>query len=110
MRALLASCFGMWLSGLLWLLTKNQWVGVFAAGFSLGLYMLENWALDEELKKSYENVIDLEKQIVGLRSTISKMVLGSAAMEVEMRRDKFRLGTSSNYCRKRHLDSRSSSF
>jgi hypothetical protein len=110
MHGLFAGCVGACLSGMLWLLTWNQWIGVFVVGFVAGLFMLENWALEEEMKKSNEYVIDLEKQIVGLRSTISKMVLGSAAMEVERRRDKFRTGSSSNNCKKSRLDSRSSSF
>ena len=114
MRGLFASCLGMWLSGMLWLMTRNPWVGVFVVGFCLGLFLLENWALDEELRRSRENVIDLEKQVVGLRSIVSKMVLGTATMEVESRRSKFRSSTSSDYCQKRHLDNRldprSSSF
>ena len=60
---------------MLWLIARNPWAGVFAVGFCLALYMMENWGLYGEIRNQQDNILDLEKQIVALRSTIGKLAL-----------------------------------
>jgi hypothetical protein len=60
---------------MLWFITmQNVWVSVFATGTCLGLYLLENLKLQEESRDLRENVSELEKQVVGLRTTIDRLI------------------------------------
>ncbi len=94
-RGCFACCIGAWLSGASWLIARNPWVGVFAVGFCLGLFMLENWRLLEEAQSLQDNRTDLEKQIIALRSTICKMSQNQnyavdGAPSVKKKRDGFK--------------------
>ena len=73
-----------------WMVVGNPWVGVFAVGIVLGLYMLENCALQAWLGAARAEVRELEKQVVGLRTTIHRMVQAGPNAEVERRRAGFR--------------------
>ena len=90
-RICMAVSFGGWVAGLLWMVVGNPWVGVFAVGIVLGLYMLENGALQAGLGAARAEVGELEKQVVGLRTTIHRMVQAGPNEEVERRRAGFRL-------------------
>ena len=65
-----ACCVGALLTGTLWLIARNPWIGVFTTGFCLAIFIIENCGLAEEARKLHENVLDLEKQIVALSSTL----------------------------------------
>jgi hypothetical protein len=72
-RICMATSFAGWVTGLLWLMTRNAWAGVFAEGVALGLAMLCNTRLVEREKSLLSDVGELEKQVVGLRTTIDRM-------------------------------------
>ncbi len=41
---------GVWTTALLWLVTRNAWVGVFATGMCLGFQLLQNWLMSDEIR------------------------------------------------------------
>lgn len=74
---------GGWLTALLWLILRSAYVGVFVVGFCLGLYLLENWQLQEALQEESMRVTELEKQVVSMRATVNEMSLMVSEMEAE---------------------------
>lgn len=78
---------GGWLAAVLWFLLRSAYAGVFVVGFCLGLYLLENWQLHEALREESEKVVELEKQVVGLRSVVNELSLFNSEVEAERRRD-----------------------
>jgi len=72
-RVCMATSFGGWMTGALWLVTRNAWVGVFACAVALGLYILHNIRLAEREAAMVDEVGELQKQVVGLRTTIDRM-------------------------------------
>ena len=89
-----SACVAIWVTGLLWLVTRNALVGVFILGGCVGLYMIENWSLKAEVTELQGGMVELEKQVVVLRSTIHEMSLVNSELEVECRRALFRKGLS----------------
>lgn len=87
-----SACVAMWVTGLLWLVTRNALAGVFVMGGVVGLYMIENWALKAEVRELRDGGMELEKQVVVLRSTIHELSLVNSELEVECRRAIFRKG------------------
>ena len=95
-RICMASSFGGWGAALLWMIVGNPWVGVFAVAVALGLYLLENGVLQGRLEAARADVVDLEKQVVGLRTTIHRMAQAGPGGQcvdtaVEYKRAAFRL-------------------
>ena len=69
-RFLFACCVGSCLTGILWLIARNPWAGVFTVGFCIGIIVMDNCGLNKEIRDISAYTMDLEKQIVALRSTI----------------------------------------
>ena len=67
---------GVWLGGMLYLMTRTPWVAVFACGFGLGWVLLDNWAMQVEMQERQAEVAELEKQVVALRSSMHEMHVG----------------------------------
>jgi hypothetical protein len=100
-------CFGAWV---LLLVTNNNnqpWVvGVGIVGVCLGICIAENRDLNDELNKMQDELIENDRLIVELQSTVNKMVLRMGELEGGYtRRDKFR----SSYGEQRLWKSMSSS-
>lgn len=86
----MAASFGLWVSGMLWLVVWNAWVGVFATGTALGLCVLENVTLAEWLETTRSENVELEKQVVSLRTTIDQLAREQTIERVEQYRAAFR--------------------
>ncbi len=63
---------------MLWLITRNPWVGVFSVGFCIGITIMKYLGLTEEIRDLRSYTLDLEKQIVALRSTIHNISIHSS--------------------------------
>jgi hypothetical protein len=94
----MAVSFGLWVSGMLWLVVWNAWVGVFATGTALGLCVLENATLAEWLEMTRSETEELEKQVVSLRTTIDQMARDQTIERLEHHRSAFRARRSSSAC------------
>ena len=81
-----SACVGVWTTGLLWLVTRNALAAVFIMGAVLGLYMVENWGLKSEVREMEGSVVELEKQVVALRTSMHEMCRTNADLEAEGRR------------------------
>ena len=90
-RMCMAVSFGLWVSGMLWLVVWNAWVGVFATGTALGLCVLENATLAEWLEMTRSETEQLEKQVVSLRTTIDQLARDQTIERVEHHRAAFRV-------------------
>jgi hypothetical protein len=88
-RTCMAVSFGAWLALCLWLITASPWAGVFAAGTGLGMMLVECSNL-QACKTSLEaDVMELEKQVVALRTTLAR-VMRREEESVEDARARFR--------------------
>ena len=90
-RMCIGISFGLWASSMLWLVTWNPWVGVFAVGTALGLSVLENATLAEWLETTRSETEELEKQVVSLKTTIDRMAREQTIEKVEQHRAAFRM-------------------
>jgi hypothetical protein len=81
---------GAWLTGLLWMVLRSPLLAVFLTGVALGLCILENCWLSEVTRARADEIAELEKQVVVLRSTIHGMSLYNHGLEAEHRRAAFR--------------------
>ena len=86
----MAISFGAWLTGVLWLIAWSPWVGVFSTGLWLGLSLIVNAATEQALASAQLEVEELQKQVVGLRTTIDRMVRMNSELEGEYKRAAFR--------------------
>ena len=91
-RTCISVSVGVWLSGALYVVVRNPWYGVLACGVALGHVLCEWWAAADEARERREEVCELEKQVVALRSTMQEMALLDAVSEARIRRAKFRSG------------------
>jgi hypothetical protein len=91
-RACISVSVGVWVSAALYLVVRNPWYGVLACGVGLGHVLCEWWAAADEARERGEEVVELEKQVVALRSTMREMALLDPASEAQIRRAKFRTG------------------
>ena len=91
-RICMAVSFGGWMSVSLWLIVGNPWVGVFAIGAVLGVYVLENGALQMGLGSARGDIGELEKQVVALRTTIDRMARLNTELECERQRGGYKQG------------------
>lgn len=74
-RLLFAVGLGAWMTGLVWVLSRSPWAGVFALGVALGWAQTDKWLLLEEERERRDEVAELEKQVVSLRATLSRLTL-----------------------------------
>ena len=96
-RICMAVSFGGWMSVSLWLIVGNPWVGVFAIGAVLGVYVLENGGLQMGLGSARADIGELEKQVVGLRTTIDRMARLNTELECERRKRVLKQGLPRSY-------------
>ena len=89
-RLVFSLCVGAWTTSLMWVVSRQPWAGVFALGVSLGWVLMGYWLEMEESSERREEVVELEKQVVSLRASMSRMVQVDAALEGERRRASFR--------------------
>ena len=82
-RAVFGVCVGLAMTGLLWLVVRNAWVGVFVLGVCLGVSMIENWGLVEETRGLRYDLENRERDVLGLRVRMAGMINMS---EMEYRR------------------------
>ena len=76
-RIMFAVGLGAWVTALVWLLSRSPWAGVFALGIALGWVQTDKWLLLEEDKERRDEVVELEKQVVSLRATLSRVAQSS---------------------------------
>ncbi len=81
---------GAWMTGVMYAVARVPWAGVFALGVALGWVLLDYWLVLDEERERREDVIELEKQVVALRASMSRMVQSDARLEAELRRAAFR--------------------
>ncbi len=93
-RTCISVSVGVWLSAALYLVVRNPWFGVLACGVALGHVLCEWWAAADEARDRREEVAELEKQVVALRSAMQEMATLDSTCEARMRRVKFRSGLS----------------
>ena len=86
-RAGFGVCVGLVTTGLLWLMVRNAWVGVFVMGVCLGAGMIEKWGLVEETRGLRYDLEERERDVLGLRVRMAGMINMS---EVEYKRARLR--------------------
>ena len=89
-RACIALSTGVWLASLLYVVVRNPWAGVLACGSVLGFVLCEWWSTVCELRDRQEEVVELEKQVVVLKSAMQEMAVLDSVSEGRMRRAQFR--------------------
>ncbi len=58
-----AASIGLWTTALLWLVTRCVWVSVFILGACLGIYLLQNWMLSDEVRQLETRVAELQAEM-----------------------------------------------
>ena len=89
-RICMAVSFGAWLAMSLWLVVQSPWMAVFCAGTGLGLALLECSRLRECQRSQEENAVELEKQVVALRTTLAQAVWHEEGVEHVRARFRYR--------------------
>jgi hypothetical protein len=89
-RALIAGLLGGGVTGLLRLVTLNPWLGVFVTACTTMWFLAEAWDMWNECESKKEDVAELEKQVVVLKSAMQEMALMNSELEVVNRRLGFR--------------------
>jgi hypothetical protein len=64
---------GACLAGSLYLTVRNPWFAVLACGTVLGRVLLLLWEAEHELRARLEDLSELEKQVVALRTAMHEM-------------------------------------
>lgn len=89
MGLLCAGGFAVPVTACLYLMTRHPWVSTFACVVGLG-YILGNWMeLDTRLQAKTEEVAELEKQVVVLKSAMHEMAVRSSQREAKYKRAKW---------------------
>ena len=89
-RICMAVSFGAWLAMSLWLVVQSPWMAVFSAGTGLGLALLECLRLRECQSSLEEDAKELEKQVVALRTMLSRGKWQEWGVEQERARFRYR--------------------
>jgi hypothetical protein len=58
-----AASIGLWTTVLLWLITRCVWVSVFIVGVFLGMHLLRNLVLSDEVRRLQARVADLQVKL-----------------------------------------------
>jgi hypothetical protein len=69
------------LTGLLYLVTHNPWASVFACAAGMGWVLLDYCQMCAEERARCNEVVELEKQVVVLRSTLQEMAVMHEELE-----------------------------
>ena len=88
-RACISLSFGAWLAGMLYLVVQSPWVGVLACGCALGYALCEWWTATCDLQERQEEVAELEKQVVVLKSAMQEMAVLDSVCEARTRKARF---------------------
>ena len=64
---------GAWMTLAMWVVARVPWAGVFALGTALGWVLLDYWLVLEAEGECRSEVAELEKQVVSLRTMVSRM-------------------------------------
>jgi hypothetical protein len=89
-RALFAGLLGGGVTGLLRLVTLNPWLGVFVTACTTMWFLAEACDMWNECESKKEEVAELEKQVVVLKSAMQEMALMDSELKVVNRRLGFR--------------------
>lgn len=82
----MAFCAGVWITAALWLVTRHPWCSVFACAAAVGWLQFDNWAHAGECRAKQEEIVELEKQVVVLRSAMHEMASVNGQLEAVHRR------------------------
>ena len=77
---------GMWMTGALWLIVRQPWTSVFGVGMYAGWLLMDCMHLASEKQAQQDEIRELEKQVVVLRSRLSEMTRENSQLEVRHRR------------------------
>ena len=66
----IATCFGVWTTALLWLVTRSAWASVFVLGMCLGMYMLQKWILVDEVRELQDEARRLRTRVAVLQANV----------------------------------------
>jgi hypothetical protein len=72
---------GAWLAGSLYLTVRNPWFAVLACGTVLGRVLLLLWEAEHELRARLDDLSELEKQVVALRTAMHEMSIRNDELE-----------------------------
>jgi len=64
---------GAWMTLAMWVVARVPWAGVFGLGTALGWVLLDYWLVLEAEGERRSEVSELEKQVVSLRTMVSRM-------------------------------------
>ena len=83
-RIALTWCMGAGLTGLLFLVTHNPWASVFACGAGVGWLLLDLCETSSEARDRRDEVAELEKQVIVLRSAMQDMAVMHDELETRV--------------------------
>lgn len=89
-KAALASASGLCFVTIFYAILGNPWIAVLVCGTEIGFMWMENGRIITEVRAKTEQISDLEKQIVALRTTIHGMINHHNETEIQRRRAFFR--------------------
>ena len=89
-RALFAMLLGGGLTGLLRLVTLNPWLGVFVTACTTMWFLAEASDMWAECEGKCHEVVELEKQVVVLKSAMQEMAVMNSDQETRYRRHSLR--------------------
>jgi hypothetical protein len=72
------------LTALLYLVTHNPWASVFACAAGMGWVLLDYCQVCAEERARCDEVVELEKQVVVLRSTLQEMAVMHETLESQV--------------------------
>lgn len=91
-RALFAVGFGAMMGGLLRLVVVEPWVGVHVTGAAMAWFMADASGRCDENEALRGEIVELEKQVVVLKSAMHEMAKMQSEMETKYRRARFQEG------------------
>lgn len=81
----LSFAFGALLFGVLWLILRSPWLGLFGVSVCLGRFLLDNCRLQAEQLERRREITCLDKQIAALRNVMGQLTLLIMEIELEHR-------------------------
>ena len=87
-RAVFAVLLGAGTTGFIRLITANPWLGVFLTACTTMWYLGEAGELEGEYQAKKEEVVELEKQVIVLKSALHDMATSKSEYETQYRRSR----------------------
>jgi hypothetical protein len=78
------------LTGMLYLVTHNPWASVFACAAGMGWVLLDYCQMYAEERARFNEVVELEKQVVVLRSTLQEMAVMHESLESQVSEEMYK--------------------